>query len=139
MNTNADLLKSLKIDRNAPPPSRRGLWIALGVAAAVLLLVAAGWLLFARGKATEVQVAPVVAIGGGNGGAASVLDATGYVVARRMATVSAKITGRVREIRIEEGQHVDEGKLSGIGTHDQLLAGNDIYRMLWTQQMERPA
>ena len=31
------------------------------------------------------------------------LDASGYVVARRMATVSAKITGRVREVRIEEG------------------------------------
>ena len=119
MNANADLLKSLKIDRSAPPPpSRKSLWIGLGVAAAVLLVVLAGWWLFARGKAIEVQVAPVVAIGGGNGGAASVLDATGYVVARRMATVSAKITGRVREIRIEEGQHVDEGQV--IATLEQL-------------------
>src|SRR5690349_13758021 len=109
MNANADLLKSLKIDRSAPPPpSRKGLRIGLGVAAAVLLLVIAGWLLFARGKALEVQVAPATAIGGGNGGAASVLDATGYVVARRMATVSAKITGKVRDVRIEEGQHVAE-------------------------------
>jgi RND family efflux transporter MFP subunit len=40
-----------------------------------------------------------------------VLDATGYVVARRMATVSAKITGKVREVRIEEGQHVDAGQV----------------------------
>ena len=88
MNASSDLLKSLKIDRSAPPPpSRNGLWIALGVAAAVVLLVVVGWLLFARGKALEVQVAPVAAIGGGNGGAASVLDATGYVVARRMAIV----------------------------------------------------
>jgi RND family efflux transporter MFP subunit len=40
-----------------------------------------------------------------------VLDATGYVTARRQATVSAKITGKVREVRIEEGQHVAEGEI----------------------------
>lgn len=121
MNTNADLLKSLKIDRSAsPPPSRKGLWIGLGVAAAVVVLAVAGWLVFARGRAPEVHVASVAAIGGGNGGAASVLDATGYVVARRMATVSAKITGRVREIRIEEGQHVAEGEI--IATLDPIDA-----------------
>jgi RND family efflux transporter MFP subunit len=125
MNTNADLLKSLKIDRQAPsPPSRRGLWIGLGVAAAILLLVVAGWLVFARGKAIEVQVAPATAIGGGSGGAASVLDATGYVVARRMATVSAKITGRVREVRIEEGQHVAEGEI--IATLDPIDADQQL-------------
>ncbi|MCW1777203.1 hypothetical protein NB693_22940 [Pantoea ananatis] len=44
----------------------------------------------------------VVAIAPGSS-SASVLDASGYVVARRMATVSAKITGKVREVRIEEG------------------------------------
>src|SRR5690606_29325113 len=43
--------------------------------------------------------------------AASVLDATGYVVARRMATVSAKVTGKVREVLIEEGQHVEAGEV----------------------------
>ena len=52
----------------------------------------------------------MVAIGNG-GGSASVLDATGYVVARRMATVSAKITGKVREVLIEEGQHVEAGQV----------------------------
>jgi RND family efflux transporter MFP subunit len=40
-----------------------------------------------------------------------VLDATGYVVARRMATVSAKVTGKVREVLIEEGQHVEAGQV----------------------------
>ena len=125
MNANADLLKSLKIDRSAPPPpSRKGLWIGLGAAAAVLLLALAGWLLFARGKAPQVQVAAVAAIGGGNGGAASVLDATGYVVARRMATVSAKITGKVRDIRIEEGQHVAENEV--IATLDPVDADQQL-------------
>ena len=42
-------------------------------------------------------------------GAGSVLDASGYVTARRQATVSAKITGKVTEVLIEEGQRVREG------------------------------
>ena len=109
MNTPADLLKELRIDRGTPPPtSRRGLWIALGIVGAVLALALAGWLLFSRSDALEVQTAQVVAIGGSSG-SASVLDATGYVVARRMATVSAKITGKVQEVMIEEGQKVAAG------------------------------
>ena len=110
--SNADLLKSLKIDRNAEPPpsSQRGLWIALAVLAALLVLGAAGWALFGRDKGIEVQTAEVLAIGNG-GGNPSVLDATGYVVARRMATVSSKITGKVREIMIEEGQQVEAGQI----------------------------
>ena len=55
-----------------------------------------------------MQTAQVVAIGG-SGGNASVLDATGYVVARRMATVSSKVTGKVLEVMIEEGQKVAAG------------------------------
>ena len=111
MNTNADLLKSLKIDRNAapPPPSRKGLWIGLGVAA--LAVLAAGGLFLLRGKNVTVRTAEATAIGASSGGSTSVLDATGYVVARRMATVSAKVTGRVREVLIEEGQKVEEGQV----------------------------
>ncbi|NOX49050.1 MAG: efflux RND transporter periplasmic adaptor subunit [Gammaproteobacteria bacterium] len=41
----------------------------------------------------------------------SVLDATGYVVARRQATVSSKATGKVVEVFIEEGLVVSEGQL----------------------------
>ncbi|HZL74209.1 MAG TPA: efflux RND transporter periplasmic adaptor subunit, partial [Propionibacteriaceae bacterium] len=42
-------------------------------------------------------------------GTGSVLDASGYVIARRQATVSAKITGKVTEVLIEEGMRVQEG------------------------------
>ncbi|MGQ4582442.1 efflux RND transporter periplasmic adaptor subunit [Lysobacter sp. F60174L2] len=113
MTAQTDLLKELRIDRSAPPPapSRRGLWIGLAIAAAVVLLALAGWALFGRDDGPVVQTASVVAIGGGSGGSASVLDATGYVVARRMATVSAKVTGKVREVLIEEGQHVEAGEV----------------------------
>ena len=111
MNASADLLKSLKIDRSTPPPpaSRKSLWIGLAVAGVVVLLGAAGWFALTRDGGIEVRTADTVAIGAGGTASASVLDATGYVVARRMATVSAKITGKVREVLIEEGQRVEAG------------------------------
>ncbi len=110
MNTNADLLKELRIDRRAePPPSRRGLWLGLGIALALVVLALVGWALLGGDKAVEVRTGTVSAMD--SGGSASVLDATGYVVARRMATVSAKVTGRVREVLIEEGQRVDAGQV----------------------------
>ena len=132
MNTNADLLKSLKIDRSAPPPppSRKGLWIGLAVAALVLLLAAAGWFLFGRDKAVPVQTATAVSLSSGNG-AVSVLDASGYVVARRMATVSAKVPGKVREVLIEEGQRVSAGEV--IATLDPVDA--DQQRELSASQL----
>ena len=112
MNSNADLLKSLKIDRNAAPPpeSRKGLWIALAIAVVVVLAVVGGFAL-RGGKSIEVRVASVTAIGGSGGSGPAVLDATGYLVARRMATVSAKVTGKVRDVLIEEGQRVEAGQV----------------------------
>jgi multidrug efflux pump subunit AcrA (membrane-fusion protein) len=47
----------------------------------------------------------------GGGGGAAVLNASGYVVARRQATVSSKVTGKVAEVLIEEGMAVKEGQL----------------------------
>ena len=122
MTNSADLLHSLKIDRSAPPPpaSRKGLWIALAVVAALLLLAIAGWLWFGRDQGIEVRSADVLAIGNGGAASASVLDATGYVVARRMATVSAKVPGKVREVLIEEGQRVEPGQV--IATLDPIDA-----------------
>ena len=43
--------------------------------------------------------------------ATSILDASGYVVARRRATVSSKMTGKVMKVFIEEGMYVEEGQL----------------------------
>ncbi|MET0328432.1 MAG: efflux RND transporter periplasmic adaptor subunit [Luteimonas sp.] len=132
MNTNADLLKELRIDRSAPPPpSRRGLWIGLAIAALLLILLVAGVLALGK-RAVEVETTVVVApnVAGAAGG--SVLDASGYVVARRMATVSAKITGRVREVRIEEGQRVEEGEI--LATLDPIDA--DARRDLSAAQLE---
>ncbi len=105
----SELLKELRIDRDAreeASPGRLRLWLAAG---GVLLLAAAFALwFFGRERPVPVTVATARAMPATSAGA-SVLDATGYVTARRQATVSAKITGKVREVLIEEGQKVAAG------------------------------
>jgi len=103
----SELLKELRIDRDTRPHRARGRWLTVGTVA--LLAVAAGaWFVWAR--ATPPTVRTVAARAATTaGGAGSVLDASGYVTARRQATVSAKITGKVTEVLIEEGQRVAEG------------------------------
>jgi RND family efflux transporter MFP subunit len=65
-----------------------------------------------RDKAIAVETATAVqSSSSGGGGGAAVLNASGYVVARRQATVSSKVTGKVAEVLIEEGMAVKEGQL----------------------------
>lgn len=113
MNASADLLKELRIERDdAPPPGkrrRRWILIAIGVIAALAIGAA---LLLRGGAAAAVDTATVQPLtGAGAPESVSVLDASGYVVARRMATVSSKITGKVEEVFIEEGMRVEEGQV----------------------------
>ena len=98
---------------------------------ALLLLAGIGWFVLGRQRPIEVTTAPVTAIQPG-GASSSVLDASGYVVARRMATVSAKITGKVREVMIEEGMRVEEGQI--MATLDPIDA--NAQRSLSASQLE---
>lgn len=114
MTDKSDLLRQLRIDRDkrAPeePGARRWWWIAAIVG--LLIAAAAGSLVWLRSGVPEVKVAVArpVSTGAGTVGA-SILDASGYVVARRQATVSAKITGKLDQVFIEEGQHVKENQV----------------------------
>lgn len=109
------LLKELRIDGahreghdDGGPPK----W-AWGVLVAVVLLALAGgaaWWFLAGNKAVAVQTATVRANGQGPS-ADAVLQATGYVTARRAATVSAQITGTLTEVLIEEGFRVRKGQV----------------------------
>src|SRR5215470_5117624 len=92
------LLGQLRIDRSQPPPSAaigRRSWIIAGAVALAAVVAIAAWLSLSAGAAAVVHTATAQPIAAGGGGGASVLDATGYVTARRQATVSAQITGTV--------------------------------------------
>jgi RND family efflux transporter MFP subunit len=109
------LLQQLRIDRTeAPPPASSVRRYALPAGALVLLvLLGVGWFTLGRAKALPVHVAAARPVASSGAGGASVLDATGYVTARREATVSAQITGTVSAVLIEEGDHVKAGQVLG--------------------------
>ena len=70
---------------------------------------AAAFVYFTRERPIEVQVASVTERAAGT--QAAVLNASGYVTARRRATVSSKITGKIVEVNVEEGMAVKEGQV----------------------------
>lgn len=108
------LLKELRIDgaqredQGGGPPK----WVWGGLAGLVALALAGGaaWWFVAGNKAVAVQTATVRANGQGPS-ADAVLQATGYVTARRMATVSAQMTGTLTEVLIDEGFKVRKGQV----------------------------
>ena len=106
MNASTDLLKELRIDRRPGAVKKKRRWpIFLGASLAIIVAV----VLLIGARPVEVETAK--ARSAAEGGPASVLDASGYVTARRIATVSSKITGKVKEVLIEEGQRVAEGEI----------------------------
>ncbi len=103
-------LAALRIEREPERSGGAGRWI---VWIALLILLSAGgfggWRWFTRERPVEVQVASVSMRAAGT--QAAVLNASGYVTARRRATVSSKITGKVIEVNVEEGANVTEGQV----------------------------
>ncbi|HEX9723961.1 MAG TPA: efflux RND transporter periplasmic adaptor subunit [Vicinamibacteria bacterium] len=101
-------LDDLRIDRDSAPhpPSRSWWWLA--VLAALIVATGLGWWLTRSSPAEVVTaVAQEVEVGAGQ----TVLNASGYVTARRQATVSSKVTGKVMEVLIEEGMEVEQGQI----------------------------
>lgn len=106
-------LDSLRIERRPEKEAGgRGKWVFLAVILAGLVTAAIFW--FRPAPGIEVQTAVVRAAS--SGAATTVLNASGYVTARRQATVSSKFTGKVTEVLIEEGMLVEQ---------DQVLARLD--------------
>ncbi|RZI93694.1 MAG: biotin/lipoyl-binding protein, partial [Rubrivivax sp.] len=108
------MLKELRIDgahredHDGGPPK----WVWGGMTAVVVLALVGGaaWWYVAGNKPIAVQTTSVRANGQG-ASADAVLQATGYVTARRMATVSAQMTGTLTEVLIDEGFKVKKGQV----------------------------
>ena len=111
MQDKSALLSSLKIDRGPLEESSSGKGRLFAIVAAVALAVAAAWWFLRADPAVPITTTTARAQGAGAAGAGSVLDASGYVVARRRATVSSKVTGKVVELMIEEGTRVEQGQV----------------------------
>ena len=76
----------------------------------VVAIAAGGAWWFVQARPVVVQTATATSQSQGVNGAA-VLQATGYVTARRQATVSTQITGTLTEVLIEEGDRVQKGQV----------------------------
>jgi RND family efflux transporter MFP subunit len=108
MAVNKENLEALRIERK--PDAERSPWswvvvlVVLGLAFVALL-----WWWFKPAAVAEVRTVLARELQGGTTG--TVLNASGYVTARRQATVSSKVTGKVMEVLIEEGMEVARGQI----------------------------
>ena len=112
MSDSDQLIDQLKIDDSAreQPKSR---WVLPTIALLGLAFTAvAVWFWLNDANAVEVTVvSPEMIETGASAPAASVLDASGFVVARRQATVAAEVTGKLTDVQVEEGMRVEAGQV----------------------------
>src|SRR5450432_4228548 len=110
MEDKSALLDQLRIDRGTGPVNvgHGRMWLA--AVGAVLILGAVLWF-WLRPTGVPVRVAVAQALTQEGAAPGSILDASGYVVARRQATVASKITARMVELDIEEGERVKAGQI----------------------------
>ena len=121
-----DDLSALRIERE-PLNAGGGRWVKWVVLLVVLAAAGGGaWYWLTRERPVEVEVATVSERAAGT--QASVLNASGYVTARRRATVSSKVTGKVIEVNVEEGMAVREGQVLARLDDSTLQAALKLYR-----------
>jgi HlyD family secretion protein len=132
MDDRTQLLHSLAIDRTAPRAarSRRSVVLASLVVAVILAAVCAVvvWQLSmptlpvaaAPPPGPPPPAPPPAALASQSRG----LVASGYVVARRKATIASEITGKVVELRVDEGNVVEAGQI--LAQLDSVLARTDL-------------
>jgi RND family efflux transporter MFP subunit len=128
MNT-SEKLKSLSINRQPAPPSGPGPWPLVAGVAGLVAAGLAGWIVFGRSPEPSQPAVPVEATSPVTPTASADrprggLVASGYVVARRAATVSVDITGRLTQVLFEEGAVVEMGQL--LAQLDDRLASFDL-------------
>lgn len=110
-----DKLNSLKMDKSnryQRKGSGIGKWIFIGLIIAAFAVIAYKFSTNQKTNLPEVEVYKVIKPSITDIAVTdAVLNASGYVVARRQATVSSKVTGKIREVLVEEGMQVEEGQV----------------------------
>lgn len=141
MSDKSQLLQSLKIDRHSPPVNTGMRWWQV-ILLAIMLVVATIWLTryfsskqpqstatSAQGSKDSVRQSSSTSSSPVNNAAGeqstvvenqAILNSSGYITARRMATVSAEVMGLITEVRVEEGMAVKQGQV--LATLDATLA-----------------
>jgi len=137
MNNKSELLNQLKIDRSETETTK-GISVPVLVLLMLLSLMAGGaggWALFSEDQGKEIKGAGMNSSSSGatassqtsstnNTGESDaakpvvkkdvsekILNASGYITARRMATVSAEVMGLITQVNVEEGMAVEQGQV----------------------------
>lgn len=138
MNDRSELLDQLKIDRSADTASTGLSALAATVLALAACAVGAGaaWYFLPREvtviqETSPVQAQPVATTPAQPSSPPAaqetdkrILNASGYITARRIATVSSEITGLITEVNVEEGMVVEPGQV--LARLDNALALVDL-------------
>ncbi|MHB8522019.1 MAG: efflux RND transporter periplasmic adaptor subunit [Limisphaerales bacterium] len=109
MSPHKSTLDELRIDRSSTETKTSWVWIPVVLVVLIVLGLAVGWWWTRSAAVAEVRTLTVREAGSGN--QKVLLNASGYVTARREATVSSKVTGKVVEVLIEEGMRVKENQI----------------------------
>lgn len=109
-------LQGLRIDRShrddgGKPSAWARRYIIIGISVVVLLSLSALAYRLLAGNVPEVEVARATAESSSDPTSATVLSATGYIVAHHKINVNSKVTGRVAWIGVEKGDKVKEGQV----------------------------
>lgn len=127
-----DLKSDLEALKIAPEKRQAGGRTVGWVVGALVVLAAVGtgawWYTAERPLLVETAVVEARTTGAVAG---AVLNASGYVTARRRATVSSKMTGKVIEVNVEEGMHVRQGQVLARLDDSQIRAA---YQLAAAQQ-----
>ena len=103
-------LDGLRIERRAEQKPQSKMWWVVALAGA-LVMVGAVFCWHSGSNTAKVRTAVARDAMSSGSGERIVLNASGYVTARRAATVSSKVTGKVTEVLIEEGMKVKAGQI----------------------------
>jgi RND family efflux transporter MFP subunit len=105
-------LSKLKIDKSASAPTgKKRFGKKQYIFAGALLLIVIGILFFTGILSPSVKTEVVTVSQIYPAQTFAVLNASGYVVAQRKAAVASKITGRLVELKVEEGSRIKKGEI----------------------------